>query len=39
LVIETLQAFEFLEDGIKVAAGDTKLLIDIPFVFAGVTRG
>lgn len=38
LVIEKLRAFEFLEDGIDVNAGDTKLLIDIPFIFAGIER-
>ena len=38
LVVETLKAFEFLEDGTSVNAGDTKILIDIPFVFAGIER-
>lgn len=38
LIIETLQAFEFLEDGVKVSAGDTKLLMDIPVIFAGIKR-
>ena len=35
---ETLQMFEFLEDGMKVASGDTSLTIDIAFTFAGVER-
>lgn len=39
LVSETLQMFEFLEDGSSVSAGDTKLTIDIPFIFAGIVRG
>lgn len=35
---ETLQMFEFMEDGLKVAAGDTKLTIDIPCIYAGIER-
>jgi hypothetical protein len=35
---ETLQMFEFLEDGLKVAAGDTKLTIDIACIYAGIER-
>lgn len=38
VVTETLQMFEFQEDGIKVAAGDTKLTIDIKCTFAGIER-
>lgn len=37
-ITETLQSFMFLEDGIKVAAGDTKLTMDITCLFAGVER-
>lgn len=38
IVTETLQNFEFLEDGVTVSAGDTKLLIEIPIIFAGIKR-
>lgn len=38
LITETLQNFEFLEDGVTVAAGDTKLLQEIPIIFAGIKR-
>lgn len=36
--IETLKMFEFLEDNMKVSVGDTKLLLDIPFIYAGIDR-
>lgn len=35
---ETLNAFEFLEDGTEVSSGDTRLKVEVPFIFAGVTR-
>lgn len=37
-VVETLRNFEFVEDSLKAAQGDTKLTMDIPFIFAGITR-
>lgn len=36
--LEVLQMFEFLEDGMKVAAGDTKLSMDIKCIYAGIDR-
>lgn len=38
IITETLKAFEFTKDGMKGAQGDTKLLMDIPFIFAGIAR-
>lgn len=38
LITETLLNFEFMEDGVTVAAGDTKLLQEIPIIFAGIKR-
>lgn len=35
---ETLEAFEFLEDGSNVNSGDTMLTMDIACTFAGVRR-
>lgn len=37
-ITETLEAFEFLEDNLNANQGDTSLMIDIPFIFAGITR-
>jgi hypothetical protein len=35
---ETLKAFEFLKDSFKANQGDTKLTMDIPFIWAGIVR-
>lgn len=35
---ETLRNFEFLEDSLNGKQGDTKLTIDILFIFAGIVR-
>lgn len=35
---ETLKAFEFLEDNFSANQGDTKLTMDVPFIFAGIVR-
>jgi len=34
----TLKNFEFLEDNFTANQGDTKLTMDIPFIFAGVVN-
>ena len=35
-ITQILKNFEFLEDNFKASQGDTKLTMDIPFIFAGV---
>jgi hypothetical protein len=37
-ISETLKFVEFTEDNLNANQGDTKLLIDIPFIFAGIVR-
>ncbi len=38
VITETLKALEFMKDGANWNQGDTKLTLEIPFIFAGIQR-